>query len=207
MGEPAGGVAIAYRPAPLSKKLHFAIDGGRLTCRTADDAAALQWSLALGKVNAAVLAEHVLNRRRFRRLDLRSEGRWYRIEGNFYAGPAGDTDAARQRALIVAVASALPSDLPVKLGARGGWRYAWFGLGLLALFTPIGILVAAIATRAEWEKIALAALPMLLLAAFGYALAVHFAPWRAPQVLPAQSLAALLTRHDATSPAEPDQAP
>lgn len=183
-------VEISYRPGPLAGLKTFRLENGVLSQRRGD--AAPKWEVPLGRVTTAVLAEHTIQRRQFRRLDLKANGRWYSIGGNFYAGPLGDPEERQQRALIEVVTTDLPDGFPIVLGERGGWRHAWFGLGVFSLLMPVGILVMGIVTEVEWEKFAVVALPMLLLAAFGYAIAATFAPWRAARTVPAQAVGALI---------------
>ncbi|MEL6235584.1 MAG: hypothetical protein AAFR46_14365 [Pseudomonadota bacterium] len=175
-----------------SKTYH--LEAGSVRCH--DKSGALEWSLEIDAIDAAILAEHVVRRRLLRRFDLCVDGRWHSIGGNFDITQPGAPDRAAQRALIGAIAKALPGTCAITMGERRSWRYVWFGLGLVSLLSAPSLLVAAAFGGASGFQIAVIALPMALLALFGLVVMRIFAPWTAPPRIDAQGLVDLLAYRD-----------
>lgn len=178
-----------HRPAPLAKRRSYSLAEGRLTCAKDGE---VEWRLDLGLVEKAVLARHRVRRRQFLRLDLKGPEGWRSVSGNFIGSGIGDTDLRTHLALIGAVVDALPGGFMIGCGERGGWRHAWFGIGILALLSGAGILLGAILTGAETSRILVVALPMLVLSLFGYAVAMAHAPWRPVPMVRADALPGML---------------
>lgn len=172
----------------------YRVDAGTVSCH--DTSGALDWSVAIDAIDAAMLAEHVLRRRLLRRFDICETGRWHSIAGNFDITQPGAADRAAHRALIGAIAQGLPASSMIAIGERRGWRYVWFGLGLLSLLSAPTLLLAAVFGGASGFQIAVIVLPMALLALFGFVIMRIFAPWTAPPGIDAQGLIALLAYRD-----------
>jgi len=181
---------LSFRPGPLAAPLDYRLAGARLSC---SKGGTRQWSLDLSQVGDAVLVEHRARRMLSRRLDLKGPEGWRSVAANFPMDEPADPDRVAHRRLIAAVAAALPAELSVGIGERGIWRHAWFGIGILALAIGAGILLAAILTGAESDRILVALVPLLFMAGFGYVVMMANAPWRPLPRLPARELAQALS--------------
>ena len=200
--------AFSYQPALLARRLTFTVTPTGLTCRTAEGDE--KWRLDWAQVTAAAFVEHRVRGNLFRRLDLLTGASGGRQSVSITCGrvaPAADPDSAAHLGLVAAILDQLAAragGFEVRIGEYGRHRLAIFGVGLAAVAGAVGLFALALVTGAAGGKLAGAAVPLLLLGAFGGALVVAYAPWREPACLPARTLARALRIMAASGDVSPD---
>ncbi|MEC3862260.1 hypothetical protein VK792_13280 [Mesobacterium sp. TK19101] len=184
--------SFSFRPAPLRAQVTYRLEPGLLH--------GPHGTLELSNVTRAALVDHVIRGQRMRRLDLYTGKRVVHIGLNRDASlPVTDSDRAAHHALCRALATHLAEntpDLPVAIGETGGARWAMFAIGASSLLFSLGILIAAAVSGISGDRMAAAALPMLMLAGLGVLLIQGNAPWKKQPTLPATLLPAMIDALD-----------
>ncbi|GKY87258.1 hypothetical protein [Sinisalibacter aestuarii] len=178
-----------FKPAALKQPASYALDADRLQ---ADDG----WELRLAEVDAAAFVNHVMQGARMMRLDLWVAGERRSLS---YTGAANawqsDPDAATFLRLARDTLRALDgatTGLRIALGETGRARWGMFIIGLVSALGGIAIFVAALASGISQDRLAAAAVPMLVLAAMGGILTVRYGPWRKPPMATPAALAGVI---------------
>jgi hypothetical protein len=179
---------VLFRPAPLRGVQEWALKG---TVLHAPDG-----RLELSQVRQARLVDKVIYGSRMRRLDLKTASGTTRIALSIsrFAGHQ-ESNLTAHLGLMRAVARRLAvirPDLSVEIGESGGARLIMFGIGLVTLLSAVGMIVAMLMTGLSTDRMAAAAVPMLMLLALGALLVKANHPWRTLPSVPVATLDAVL---------------
>jgi len=179
----------AYKPALMRGAVVCKVSADRL--QSGDE-----WQVELADVHAAAFSTQVVGDARFTRLDLWTGEQMRSLSYTANAkGWRDDPDARVFLSLVRDVLRMLAEvspDLEVTLGSRGGPRLAMFAVGVVSILAGGGIFAAALATGISGERLAAAAVPMLLLVGLGGLLAFSYSPWRKPTIAGPKAIAAMI---------------
>ena len=182
------------QPALLTGRRIYEIDGHTLRCTRSNGS--VDWTVNLKKVDYAAFVEHTVQRNLMWRFDLVIDGNRESISLTMNAGTAGfDPDRPVFVDLVEALCTALEEVQPgfeAGVGEYGGYRTAWFVLGLLSLLTGGGILIAALVTGVSVDRLMGAAVGMGLLILMGLVLIRQYHPWQEVPKVPATTLAQIV---------------
>lgn len=196
---------FAFKPALLAARVHVALDASGLSC--SDAAGEEHWCLDWSDIAGAAVVCLAVKGYQMRRLDLLDDdGRRLRslsCTSPTAVRPDEDTNAAAHIELMVAVLDRLAGrdpDMSVQFGEYGRYRHAIFAVGVVSLLGGLGLGLAAVMTGVATDKLAAAAVPVLLLSLLGATLVRNNAPWTPPitvsPALMAKTLRAMLKDPD-----------
>lgn len=179
----------AYKPAALRGAVVCKVSADRL--QTGDD-----WQVDFADVHAAAFSTQVVGDARFIRLDLwtgeQMRSLSYTANANaWHSDPDARVFLGLVRDVLQALAEVSP-ELEVTLGSKGGPRTAMFAVGVVSLLAGGGIFAAALATGISGDRLAGAAVPMLLLVGLGGLVAYSYSPWRRPRTGRPGAVAAMI---------------
>ena len=183
----------SFKPALLRGAQEWRIEG------TALDGPAGR--IDLNDVERAAFVDQAMKGHSFTRLDLIEGDRTLSI--SITSPKTDDPDPDRQAffALTLAVAQILKDrrpGIPVTIGEYGRSALIMFVIGVLSLLVGVGIGAVALASGLSGERLGAAAVPVLLLVAFGGMVAWARRPWKPALELPAASLPILLEAYSGT---------
>ena len=145
----------------------------------------------LSNVEKAAFVDQAMKGHRFTRLDLMESDRTLSISITSPASGVPDPDREEFFAVLLAVAQVLADrqpGLPVAIGEYGRTALIMFSIGVLSLLFGLGIGFAALASGLSGERLGAAAVPVLLLVAFGGTLGWARRPWKPALQISAASL-------------------
>lgn len=199
-------VRHAWKPALLKGRIEVDMTETGLICR--DGSGAEQWRLDWGDVAAAVVVEHTVRGTSMRRLDLLGRDGVVLRRLSCTGPPGAPVAGTEAGAYVLAMAAILDRlgerEIAVTVGEYGRARVAIFAVGVVSVLGGFGIGVAALASGISGDRLAGAAVPILLLVVFGLFLVRANAPWRKRPELPAGLVAVAL--RDLVEGQEPDSA-
>lgn len=188
---------FSYKPALLIGAVTYDLGDIGIVCT--DKSGTEKWRLDWNDITGAAFVEHTVKGSRMRRLDLLC-GADAPTRSISYTGPKGDPtrdpDSVAHLQLLVAILNQLGAGTPdfqVSVGEYGKSRVALFVIGIATLVGGLGIAGLWISTGVSGNKIADAAIPVVLLALMGVMLVWSNAPWRAVPRLSAVAFATALS--------------
>lgn len=191
---PAGTRRFLIKPALLRGRRYFDLDEHGLACRTRDGA--LDWQIAWTDLTRIVFVDHHINRQLMWRLDLISGDVTRRIAINLPEdGAKSNPDLAEFVDLIAGVTDTVATvrpDMRVSLGEYGRAKWGMLSVGALSVLAGLGILLAALVGGVSTDRLAGAAVPMLVLIALGALVIRAHHPWQTPPEVPAASFAPII---------------
>ena len=190
---------FVFKPAMFRGPTTYMVGPRTLECREADGAVSRQ--LDWVDVRKAAFVEHSAHGAHLRRLDMMTGAGRRSVSCTGPDDPSTDTDAIAHLGLVAAILDRLEQDdggFDVTLGEFGKARLAMFFIGVLSALGSVGIAAAGLLSGLPSGRLTEAALPILLLFAFGAILALGNAPWRRPPEIRAALLARVL--RDAVRP-------
>ncbi len=180
---------FAFRPAPLRGPQEWQLEDGRLHGPSG--------TLALDRVRRLRLVDRRYGDARMLRLDLIHDDGTLDVSLTIGAlAPEETPDLAAWSGLVAALGHAFSAQDPgleVEIGEGGLAGWGMFVVGLLSLLAGLGIGLGAAMSGLAGDRLAAAALPVLLLIGLGWALVYGNRPWRARPCVPVSGLALLLS--------------
>ncbi|WP_204115367.1 hypothetical protein [Shimia biformata] len=191
---PAGTRRFGIKPALLRTRRYFDLTEDGLACRSRDGT--LDWQVAWPDLTRVVFVDHHVERQLMWRLDLICGDTVRRIAINIpEQGAKSDPDLAEFVDLIAGISEALAAARPemrVSLGEYGRAKWGMLAVGVLSAVTGLGVLIAALVGGVSTDRMAAAAVPMLLLMALGALVIRAHHPWQSAPEVPAASFAPIL---------------
>ena len=185
---------ICYKSAPLGGVRCLEVHNG--FARLTTDSGELKDEVRLADVVDVRFADVRVRYTVQRRLELVTEAGVFRLSISTTTGtepseePVASYLAGAAR-LLDALHEQRP-ELDVEMGEGRRMRIVWFSIGAFSVLMSAGILVAALLTGVDGDKMAGAAVPMLVLAAFGAVMMRSNVPWAPWPRLSSKDVAVLL---------------